>query len=66
MRFNTTGSGKGDSFRPVDKKQYDENWIKIFGKKCSVCDGDGYLWAEDIDGEDMKFQCRHCKGIGKV
>jgi len=26
-------NGKGDTYRPVDKKQYDENYEKIFGKK---------------------------------
>jgi len=32
--------GKGSSPRPVDKKKFDENWDKIFGKKdekCSSC-----------------------------
>jgi hypothetical protein len=26
-------SGKGDHFRPVNKKKYDKNYEKIFGKK---------------------------------
>ena len=26
-------AGKGDKYRPVDKKQYDKNYDKIFGKK---------------------------------
>ena len=25
------GAGKGDSPRPVNKKKYDENYVKIFG-----------------------------------
>lgn len=25
--------GKGSSQRPVDKKKFDENWERIFGKK---------------------------------
>ena len=25
------GAGKGDRFRPVNKKKYDENYRKIFG-----------------------------------
>lgn len=25
-------AGKGDSYRPVDKKKYDANYEKIFGK----------------------------------
>ena len=26
-------SGKGDTYRPVDKKKYEENFERIFGKK---------------------------------
>jgi hypothetical protein len=26
-------AGKGDKYRPVDKKQYDKNYEDIFGKK---------------------------------
>lgn len=26
-------SGKGDRQRPVDRKKFDDNWDKIFGKK---------------------------------
>tara|TARA_R100000742_G_C4232312_1_gene53623 strand:+ start:163 stop:336 length:174 start_codon:yes stop_codon:yes gene_type:complete len=25
--------GKGDNYRPVDKKKYDEEWDRIFGDK---------------------------------
>ena len=32
-------AGKGDRPRNVDKKKYDENFDKIFGKKSIVCDG---------------------------
>ena len=27
------GGGKGDKYRPVDKKKYDANYERIFGKK---------------------------------
>ena len=27
------GAGKGDSYRPVDQKKWDEGWEKAFGKK---------------------------------
>jgi hypothetical protein len=27
------GAGKGDRYRPVNKKKYDANFEKIFGKK---------------------------------
>lgn len=28
-----SGAGKGDSPRPVNKKRYDENFERIFGKR---------------------------------
>ena len=30
---NETQNGKGDKSRISNKKKYDENWDKIFGKK---------------------------------
>ena len=27
----SNGAGKGDDFRPCDKKKYDENYARIFG-----------------------------------
>jgi len=27
------GAGKGDKYRPVDMKKWDEGWEKAFGKK---------------------------------
>jgi len=32
-RFDSDGAGKGDSYRDVNKKKYDENFDRIFGKK---------------------------------
>jgi hypothetical protein len=32
----SNGAGKGDKYRPVDKKKYDANWDKAFGIK-HVC-----------------------------
>lgn len=29
----STGAGKGDSYRPVNKRRYDRNYEKIFGHK---------------------------------
>jgi len=33
MKKRKTGAGKGDRFRKVDKKKYDENYDNIFKKK---------------------------------
>ena len=32
-RHKRGAAGKGDMFRPVDKKRYDENYERIFGHK---------------------------------
>ena len=41
-------NGKGDTFRPVNKKQFDKNWEKIFMNKwkCSIC---GQQFSHDPD-----------------
>lgn len=31
-KVSRSGAGKGDAFRPVNKKKYDKNYEKIFGK----------------------------------
>jgi DnaJ-class molecular chaperone len=51
--------GKGDTYRPVDKKKYDRNFLRIFGEKCWQCNGTG-KWP----GFDCK--CPNCRGIGYV
>jgi len=28
-------AGKGDTYRPVDKKKFDANWDKIFSPRCN-------------------------------
>ena len=37
-------SGKGDAYRPVDKKKYDETYVKVFGEKALN------LWPRDKNG----------------
>ena len=41
-------AGKGDRYRPLDKKRFDRNWDRIFGKKggnlfTPICDCDHRL-----------------------
>ena len=31
--MSTTHGGKGSARRPTDKKKFDDNWDRIFGKK---------------------------------
>ena len=33
MDYGSHGSGKGDSYRPVNYAEYCKNWDKIFGCK---------------------------------
>ena len=33
MRFNTVGAGKGSKARPVNKKKWDAEYDRIFGKR---------------------------------
>lgn len=50
-------AGKGDRPRPVNKKAYDETWLRCFGDTCPDCQDDPVL------GRD---KCKTCNGIGKV
>jgi len=65
------GAGKGDTPRPLDKKKYDETWIRIFGKKCRSCKGFGEVRIvtpddeTEIKGEEVQT-CSVCNGLGKV
>lgn len=57
-------SGKGDTYRPVNKKKYDENYERIFGRKCLACSGLGYYWDKDQNGNPIKQMCLLCLGKG--
>ena len=54
---------------PEDKKKFDENWIRIFGRVCPACKGK--RWKKEHDPElgalqGVSYQCPECNGIGKV
>lgn len=49
-------SGKGDTYRKVDKRKFDKNYKKIFGDKC-ICDN-GYFEDEWTDAKGIKHKCR--------
>ncbi len=59
-------AGKGDMYRSVDQKKFDENFERIFGKKGSRMDivgqngNDGLHYEYELDkstGEVVKKQC---------
>lgn len=67
MSIPGEGAGKGDTPRPTDKKQYDENWIRIFGVECSACKGVGFIKNFTGNGNEFeKENCLVCYGLGKV
>ncbi len=42
---------------PTDKARYDKNYLKLFGKQCPKCKGEGWLGI---------YICSKCNGIGWV
>jgi hypothetical protein len=56
-------NGKGDAYRPVDKRKYDRGYLRVFGEKCPVpgC-FDGYIGA----GDCTLIMCTNCNGLGYV
>lgn len=42
---NKNGAGKGDAYRPTDKKKYDKNYTKVFGEKLLN------IWPRDKNGK---------------
>ena len=58
------GAGKGDKQRPRNEKNWDRNYVLIFGRDCKNCDGTGkvHVVKSDVVLEDCPF----CKGLGRV
>ena len=50
---------KGDTYRKVDQKKYDKNYLRIFGDECPVCLGSGMT-------DNTWGQCPNCDGIGYI
>jgi hypothetical protein len=57
-------SGKGDTFRPVNKEKYDKNYLRVFGKKCPFCDENGKTGYDPITKKYVV--CQFCMGLGYV
>ncbi len=54
-------AGKGDRYRPSNRKAWNKAWLRVFGKECTKCYGLGKI-PEGFG----KRVCNVCKGIGKV
>lgn len=52
---------------PTDKKKFDANWLRIFGKKCKRCGGDG-SWHSVMGFTKIIdiVKCPECDGFGYV
>lgn len=62
-------NGKGDKRRPCNQKQYDRNYIAIFGKDCTNCSGTGkvrVIYEGKLWHEQPYEDCPFCDGIGRV
>lgn len=52
---------------PTDKKKFDQNYLRIFGKKCLRCGGDG-CWHSVVGFQTARplIKCPECDGFGYV
>jgi DnaJ-class molecular chaperone len=65
-------AGKGDAYRPqsaAEKRQYDINYLRVFGDPCPDCKTTGVCGIPDFEGTTevctMSY-CQTCKGLGYV
>jgi len=58
-------SGKGDTYRPVNKEKYDANYIRIFGEKCPECLGYGGVRIYFVYDSEIE-PCQACNGSGRI
>lgn len=56
----STGAGKGDQYRPVNKVRFDAGYERACGRDCPTCRRRGYIY----DDECKKEVCPICKGTG--
>lgn len=60
-------AGKGDTYRKVDMKKYDDNYMRIFRQKCPKCNGEGSVSYYSDNGTFIrKTICHSCRGSGYV
>ena len=54
---------------PSNKDKYDREYLRIFGIKCTHCNGTG--WIKEHDPEigalqGVEYYCPYCNGIGYI
>jgi hypothetical protein len=60
-------AGKGDTYRPQsakEKRQYDINYLRVFGEPCPNKCNDGWLVPLSLD--ESGCRCPVCKGLGYI
>jgi len=63
MVLDSTGSGKGSVYRPVNKREFDRNYLRIHGERCPNCKGEGEFV---INSGQVHTPCKFCEGLGYV
>jgi DnaJ-class molecular chaperone len=61
MEATSGKGGKGDTYRPVDRQRFNRNYLRLYGKKCDLCNGDGVTNAFANE-----MSCPQCDGLGYV
>lgn len=60
----TDGCGKTNDSRPVDKRKYDRNYLRVYGVPCEDCKATGVL--PTLPGIRTRYYCNNCDGLGYV
>jgi DnaJ-class molecular chaperone len=53
--FHHPASGKGDAPCRVNKRKFDQNYLRLYGIQCQTCRGAGVLPGR---------KCTDCNGLG--
>lgn len=62
-------AGKGDTYRPYSKREWDKAYDRIFGVLCPRCKGIGTVIKTTGNTRDdvaYDIKCYKCKGKGRV
>lgn len=53
---------------PNDKRRYDKNYLGLYGKICSNCEGKGFVvvYLSKLKNEDIVVNCPKCDGLGYI
>jgi RecJ-like exonuclease len=60
----TDGCGKTDDLRPMNKRNYDKNYLRLYGIMCEDCKGTGVL--PNLPGIRTRYWCDNCDGLGYI